>query len=110
MDFALSAFGCSLRGMSAHRRAGLRCINQPVAQSPIKPLTYEDLGFLGSINPRYRVESIFAPFMQQAEIFRPDGCMLSRPRVYWPPTSRKSLDNRAPTHRTRWRCAADTNF
>jgi len=34
-------------------RHGRRCIKQPVAQTPIKVLTPEDLGMFGSRNPRY---------------------------------------------------------
>lgn len=37
---------------------------------PIKALAPEDLGLLGSRNPRYGVElSILAPFMQQAVLY-----------------------------------------
>jgi hypothetical protein len=39
---------------------------QPVAQSPIKALAPEDLGILGAEIPDIGVESILAPFMQQA--------------------------------------------
>src|SRR5271170_4604469 len=53
----------------AEMRTSLGCIVQPVAQSPIKALAPEDLGMLGSRNPRHGVESILAPFMQQAELF-----------------------------------------
>lgn len=45
------------------------CIVQPVAQSTIKALAPEDLGMLGSRNPRYGVDPILAPFMRQAELF-----------------------------------------
>jgi hypothetical protein len=55
-----------VRGMSTHSSMGCRCMIQPVAQTPIKALAPEDLGLLGSRNTRYGVESILAPFMQQA--------------------------------------------
>ena len=45
---------CVVADVEAARRQLGQCIKQPVAQTPIKALVPEDLGLLGSRNPRYR--------------------------------------------------------